>query len=249
MAGCSISRRCSHDGLVCRRSRRTPQDGSLRCGESERDIKRGRGPVFVSHTETFHAPATSARPRSAILMLDCCRRQRWLHFGGQPHAWTFGPPSMAFQRHTGQQVGCVRREPRPSLLHSKLCGSSSVPRRVTSNNDLFVTRVYEPFTARARGRCGVRFLSGVTRHGRVCVWLLLGVRGARDAKNEWASTSPLAETTLSSRSLTLQPTASARRGALAADTRVALGAVASTLSLPRGLRHPACPPRLSPSSS
>ena len=100
MAGCSISRRCSHDGLVCRRSRRTPQDGSLRCGESERDIKRGRGPVFVSHTETFHAPATSARPRSAILMLDCCRRQRWLHFEGQPHAWTFGPPSMPFQRCT-----------------------------------------------------------------------------------------------------------------------------------------------------
>ena len=100
MAGCSISRRCSHDGLVCRRSRRAPQDGSLRCGESERDIKRGRGPVFVSHTETFHAPATSARPRSAILMLDCCRRQRWLHFGEQPHGWTFGPPIMPFQRCT-----------------------------------------------------------------------------------------------------------------------------------------------------
>ena len=141
MTGCSISRRCSHDGLVCRRSRRARQDGSLRCGESERDIKRGRGPVFVSHTETFHAPATSARPRSAILMLDCCRRQRWLHFGGQPHAWTFGPSQHGISAAHRTAGGLCA--PRASLLHSKLCGSSSVPRRVTSGNVGAVTLLRE----------------------------------------------------------------------------------------------------------
>ena len=147
MTGGSRSRCCSHDGLVCRRSRRAPQDGSLRCGESERDIKRGRGPVFVSHTETFHAPATSARPRSAILMLDCLSATALVTFWGTASrldVWASQHGISAAHRTAGGLYA-----PRASLLHSKLCGSSSVPRRVTSNNDLFVTRVYEPFTARA----------------------------------------------------------------------------------------------------